>query len=59
MCVYNIPCDYGRCYIDKTHRPLEVRIKDQRRNFRQGLLEKPKLDQHAYEGHQAILTQSF
>jgi hypothetical protein len=26
QCVYNIPCDCGRCYIGKTSRPLEVHI---------------------------------
>jgi hypothetical protein len=52
QCVYNIPCDCGRCYIGETGRPLEVRIKEHKYNVTQGLLEKSKLVQHAYEeGH--------
>jgi predicted GIY-YIG superfamily endonuclease len=51
-CVYNIPCECGRCYIGETSRPLEVRIKEHKYNLTQGLLEKSKLAQHAYEeGH--------
>jgi predicted GIY-YIG superfamily endonuclease len=51
-CVYSIPCDCGRCYIGETSRPLEVRIKEHKYNLTQGLLEKSKLAQHAYEeGH--------
>jgi hypothetical protein len=49
QCVYNIPCDCGRCYIDETSRPLEVRIKEHKYNLTQGLLEKSKLAQHAHE----------
>jgi predicted GIY-YIG superfamily endonuclease len=52
QCVYSIPCDCGRCYIGETSRPLEVRIKEHNYNLTQGLLEKSKLAQHAYEeGH--------
>jgi hypothetical protein len=39
-CVYNIACDCGRYYIDKTSRPLEVHIKEHKYNLTQGLLEK-------------------
>jgi predicted GIY-YIG superfamily endonuclease len=46
QCVYNIPYDYGRCYIGETSRPLEVRIKEHQCNLTQGLLEKSKLVQH-------------
>jgi predicted GIY-YIG superfamily endonuclease len=49
QCVYSIPCDCGRCYIGGTSRPLEVRIKEHKYNLTQGLLEKSKLAQHAYE----------
>jgi hypothetical protein len=49
QCVYSIPCDCGRCYIGETSRPLEVRIKEHKYNLTQGLLEKSKLAQHAYE----------
>jgi hypothetical protein len=52
QCVYSIPCDCGRCYISETGRPLEVRIKEHKYDPTQGLLEKSKLAQHAYEeGH--------
>jgi predicted GIY-YIG superfamily endonuclease len=52
QCVYSIPCDCGKCYIGETNRPIEVRIKEHKCNLTQGLLEKSKLAQHAYEeGH--------
>jgi hypothetical protein len=52
QCVYNILCGYGRCYIGKTGRPLEVCIKEHKYYLAQGLLEKSKLAQYAYkEGH--------
>jgi hypothetical protein len=52
QCVYSIPCDCGRCYFGETSRPLQVRIKEHKYNLTQGLLEKSKLAQHAYEeGH--------
>jgi predicted GIY-YIG superfamily endonuclease len=54
LCVYNIPCDCGRCYIGKITRPLEVRSKEHKYNLTQGLIEKPKLAQHAYEEGQKI-----
>jgi hypothetical protein len=51
-CVYNIPCDCGRCYISEVIRPLEVCIKEQKQNLTQGLIEKSKLVKHVYEeGH--------
>jgi hypothetical protein len=47
--VYNIPHDYGRCYIST---PSEVRTKEHKYNLTQGLLQKSKLAPHAYkEGH--------
>jgi hypothetical protein len=52
QCVYSIPRDYGRCYIGETSRPLEEHMKEHKYNLTQGLLEKSKLGQHAYEeGH--------
>jgi hypothetical protein len=30
-CMYNIPCDCGRCYIGETSRPLEVHIKEHKK----------------------------
>jgi hypothetical protein len=54
QCVYNIPCDCGSCYIGETGRPLEVCIKEHKYNLTQGLLEKSKLAQHAYEGQKIL-----
>jgi hypothetical protein len=52
QCVYNIPSDCGRCYTSESSRHLEVRFKEQKYNLIQGLIEKLKLAQHAYEeGH--------
>jgi hypothetical protein len=40
QCVYNIPCDCCRCYIDETSRSSEVCIKEHKYNLTQVLLEK-------------------
>jgi hypothetical protein len=51
-CIYSIPCECGQRYIGETSRPLGVCIKEHKHNLKQGLLEKSKLAQHAYEeGH--------
>jgi predicted GIY-YIG superfamily endonuclease len=53
LCVYNIPCDCGRCYIGETDRPLEVFTMEHKYNLTQVVLEKSKFVQHAYEeGHE-------
>jgi hypothetical protein len=49
QCVYRSPCECGRSYTGETGRPLAVRAREPRHNLRQGLLEKSKLAQHAYE----------
>jgi hypothetical protein len=50
--VYSIPCECGRSYTDETGRPLAVRLREHRHNLKEGLPEKPKLAQYAYEeGH--------
>jgi hypothetical protein len=54
QCAYSIPCDCGRCYIGETSRPSQVHIKEQKYNLTQGLIEKTKLAQHAYEGGHKI-----
>jgi hypothetical protein len=54
QCVYSIQCDSGRCNIGETRRHLEVRIKEQKYNLTQGLLEISKLAQHAYKEGQKI-----
>jgi hypothetical protein len=57
--VYSIPCDCGRCYISEISSPLEVLIKEHKYNLTQGLLEKSKLTQHAYEkGHKIYLNET-
>jgi hypothetical protein len=44
----------GRSYIDETGRPLAVRLREHRHNLKEGLLEKSKVVQPAYEvGHRA------
>jgi hypothetical protein len=50
--VYSIPCEYGRSYIGQTGRSLAMRLREHSHNLKEGLLEKSKLTQHAYEeGH--------
>jgi hypothetical protein len=52
-CIYNIPCKCGRSYVGKTGRPLSIRIGEHKLNLKNGLLDKSKLAQHAFEeGHQ-------
>jgi hypothetical protein len=48
--IYSIPCECGRSLIGETGRPLALRLRENRHNLRQGLLEKSKLAQHANEG---------
>jgi hypothetical protein len=48
QCVYNIPCDCGRCYNEETSRPLEVRNKERKYIMTEGLIEK-KITQYSYE----------
>jgi hypothetical protein len=48
-CVYSIPCECGRSYIGETGKPLAVRLREHKYNLKEGLLEKSKLAQHAYE----------
>jgi hypothetical protein len=51
-CVYSIPCVYDRSYIGQTGRTLALRIREHRHHLKEGLLDKSKLAQHAYEeGH--------
>jgi hypothetical protein len=39
QCMYNIPCDCGRCYIGETNRSSEVRIKEHKYNLTQSLFD--------------------
>jgi hypothetical protein len=48
-CIYSIPCECGRSYIGEPGRPLAVRIREHGHNLKNGLLEKSKLVQHAFE----------
>jgi hypothetical protein len=47
--MYTICHVTGRYYIGETSRPIEVHIKEHKYNLIQGLHEKSKLAQHAYE----------
>jgi hypothetical protein len=50
---FNIPRECDRRYVGKTGRPLAVRLLEHRCNLKECLLEKSKLAQNAYEGHEA------
>jgi hypothetical protein len=52
--VCSISCECGRSYIGETGRPLAVRLREHRHNFKEGLLEKSKLAQHAYEENHKV-----
>jgi hypothetical protein len=52
--VCSIPCECDRSYIGETSRPLAVRLREHRHNLQQGLLDKSKLSQHAYEEGQRV-----
>jgi hypothetical protein len=52
QCVCRIPCECGRSYVGETGRPLAMLLREHGHSLQQGLLEKSKLAQHAYEeGH--------
>jgi hypothetical protein len=52
--ICSIPCECGRSYVGETGRPLGMWLREHRHNLREGLPEKSKLAQHAYEeGHRA------
>jgi hypothetical protein len=50
QCIYSILCECGRSYIVETGRPLAMQLREHRHDHKDGLLEKSKLAQHAYEG---------
>jgi predicted GIY-YIG superfamily endonuclease len=54
QCIYSIPCECGRSYIGETGRSLAVRLREHRHNLKEGLLEKSKLAQQAYEEGQNV-----
>jgi predicted GIY-YIG superfamily endonuclease len=54
-CAYSIPCECGRIYIGETGRPLAVRLREHKHNFKEGLIEKSKLAQHAYEEDRKVM----
>jgi hypothetical protein len=50
--VCSIPCECDSSSTEETGRPLTVRLLEHRHNLKEGLLEKSKLVQDAYEeGH--------
>jgi hypothetical protein len=55
QCICSVPCECGRSYTGERGRPAAVRLREHRHNLQQGLLEKSKLAQHAYEeGHKVV-----
>jgi hypothetical protein len=53
--VYSMPYECDRSYIDETGRPLTMQLHECRHNFKESLLEKSRLAQHAYEeGHRVM-----
>jgi hypothetical protein len=48
-CVYSIPRECGRSYIEGTDKPLAARLREHKQNHKEGLLEISKLAQHAFE----------
>jgi hypothetical protein len=36
QCVYSVPCECGRSYMGETGRPLVVRLREHRRNLKEG-----------------------
>jgi hypothetical protein len=52
QCTYSILCECGRSYIGETGRRLAMRPREHRHSLKEGLLDRSKLAQHAYEeGH--------
>jgi hypothetical protein len=47
--VYSFPGEYDRSYIGETGILPAVRLREHGHNLKEGLLEKSKLAQHAYE----------
>jgi hypothetical protein len=47
-------CECGRSYSGETGRPLAVRLREHRHSLKEGLLEKSKFAQHAYEEGQRV-----
>jgi hypothetical protein len=45
----------GRSCVDETGRPLAMQLREHRHNFKQGLLEKSKLDLHTYEEDHRVI----
>jgi hypothetical protein len=55
QCVYSFPCECDRSCIGETDRSLAVWFCEHRHNLKEGLLERSKLAQHAYEeGHSVV-----
>jgi hypothetical protein len=59
QCIHSIPCECGRSCVGETSRPLAMWLHEHRHNLKEGLLEKSKLAQHAYEeGHRVGWVQA-
>lgn len=54
-CIYKVPCECGNVYIGETGRPLSIRIKEHKRNCKQGETDKSRLAEHAWSHSHKIL----
>jgi hypothetical protein len=54
QCICNIPCECDRSYIGETDTQLAIRLREHGHTLKEGLLEKSKLAQHAYEDGQRV-----
>jgi hypothetical protein len=54
-CVYSIPCECDRNYIEETGGPWYVRLREHRRNLEVGHLEGSRLAQHSFEETYRVL----
>jgi hypothetical protein len=52
--VYQIPCECGLSYVGETGRTIETRIKEHRRHFRLGQIEKSAVAEHSITEDHAI-----
>lgn len=54
-CIYKIPCECGKVYIGETKRPLEIRIKEHKRNVQLHDVGKSKVAEHVWTQNHKIL----
>jgi hypothetical protein len=49
QCIYSIPCECGKSCTGETGTPLDMQLCEHKHNLNEGLLEKSKLAQQAFE----------